>query len=242
VLFSTSTAPTVGLPDRVAAAVIAVAALLVIVAGWRGELHGGYSAPPRPRPRRRRPRPGPDEEEMVRHAAKLVHELAVAPEVHHDTYDRAAFGSGWASVDGCSVRSRVLIEESLTEPKVADGCAVVAGEWYSWYDGQVVTDPTDLDVDHLVPLAEAWASGAWAWTAEERVAFANDLDRPEALVAVTASVNREKGDLDPNHWRPHHPDTHCRYVAAWVIQKHAWGLTVDADEQRVLVDILSARR
>lgn len=219
-----------GLPHEVALIVIVLAAVIVTVAGARGELYGGYPV---------RPRPAPDEHEMVASAAELLGQLKVAPETHHDTYGREAFGSGWASRDGCTTRDLVLRNLSLVRPTVV-GCTVVAGEWYSWYDGRTVTDPGRMDIDHLVPLAEAWASGAHAWSAERRRAFANDLDRPDALVAVTASVNREKGDLDPNHWRPHHPDTHCRYAAAWVIQKHTWGLTVDPAEYDVLVHILGS--
>lgn len=222
-------AATVGLPPDAALVVIVLAAVVVIIAGGRGRLYGGYPV---------RPRPAPDERETVARAARLVHQLVVAPEAHHDAYDREAFGNGWVSQDGCSTRDLVLRHESLVPPTVS-GCSVVAGEWHSWYDGRTVTDPGGIDIDHLVPLAEAWSSGAHAWTDEQRRAFANDLDRPDALVAVTAAVNREKGDLDPNDWRPHHPDAHCRYAAAWVIQKHTWGLTADAAEYRVLVDILT---
>lgn len=219
------------LPDRAALVVAAVMALIVIWAGVTGELFGAPSAPAIA------PRPAPDQVEQVALAAALLPELEVAPESHHGSYDRARFGNGWANVDGCTVRHIVLAEESLTEPAM-DGCTVVGGEWWSWFDGQTVTDPAELDIDHLVPLAEAWSSGAHAWTDQEREAFANDLDRPDALVAVTASSNREKSDLDPAEWLPHHPDQHCRYAAAWVIQKHAWGLTVDAEEHAVLGDLL----
>jgi hypothetical protein len=186
------------------------------------------------------PQPAPDEAEIVTLAAELVDELEIAPESHRESYDRSAFGSGWSQQDGCSTRARVLIEEAVVEPEVDESCTVGNGEWDSWFDGETVTDPGDLDIDHLVPLAEAWASGAHAWTDEERREFYNDThpDRPDALVAVTASSNREKGDADPAEWLPSEVETHCRYVAAWVIQKHAWDLTADAEEHEVLVSVL----
>lgn len=188
------------------------------------------------------PQPAPDETEMVSRAAELVDELEVAPESHQDDYDRDLFGSGWSQQDGCSTRSRVLIEESTVEPEVTESCTVNNGEWDSWFDAETVTEPGDLDIDHLVPLAEAWASGAHAWSDDERREYANDTDtdRPDALVAVTASSNREKADGDPAEWLPPEAASHCRYVAAWVIQKHSWGLTADPDEHEILVSVLDA--
>ncbi len=68
--------------------------------------------------------------------------------------------------------------------------------WYSPYDGATWTAASDVDIDHMVPLAEAWASGAWAWTTSQRQTYANDLGGPE-LWAVTDSVSQSKGDKDP---------------------------------------------
>jgi hypothetical protein len=73
----------------------------------------------------------------------------------------------------------------------------------------------------------------------QRKAFANDLDRPDALVAVTASSNRSKGDQDPAEWLPDETDAWCRYTAAWIIQKHAWGLTTDPAEHDRLTAVLT---
>jgi hypothetical protein len=81
-------------------------------------------------------------------------------------------------------------------PKQGDDCALTGGEWLSYYDGKTVTDPSRLDIDHMVPLAEAWDSGAAEWTAERREAYANDLGAEHSLVAVTAKSNRSKGDKD----------------------------------------------
>ena len=67
--------------------------------------------------------------------------------------------------DGCSTRNEVLIAEATTRPAVGSGCALSGGSWYSYYDAVSWTAPADLDIDHLVPLAEAWDSGARTWTA-----------------------------------------------------------------------------
>jgi hypothetical protein len=109
----------------------------------------------------------------------------------------------------------------------------------SAWDATRVTDPARLDIDHLVPLAEAWTSGASGWDRARRVAFANDLARPDALDAVTAHANRAKGDDDPAGWMPPRRTTWCRYATAWITQKHAWGLTVDADERQALITALA---
>jgi hypothetical protein len=169
-------------------------------------------------------------------AAEVLATLTVAPETGGEGYDRDRFGGGWATgTDGCDTRSKVLRDESAA-PVVLDGCTVLSGEWHSVYDAAPVTDPAGLDIDHLVPLAEAWASGAGDWTDRQRQAFANDIDpaRPDALVAVTAGSNRAKGDSDPAEWMP--PDTAvwCRYATAWVTEKAAWDLTIDTAERDAL--------
>ena len=98
----------------------------------------------------------------------------------------------------------------------------------------------DLDVDHLVPLAEAWRSGAHAWDDARRRAFANDLDEPDALVAVTATSNRQKGDKDPAGWLPPRREQWCWYASAWIRVKAKWDLTADPDEAAALRQVLAS--
>jgi hypothetical protein len=107
---------------------------------------------------------------------------------------------------------------------------VVAGDWYSLYDGLTFTDPAELDIDHMVPLAEAWDSGASSWDAARRQAYANDLDHPQALRAVSAAANRSKGDLDPGQWKPTREAAWCEYANDWVTVKKAWDLSADQNE------------
>ncbi len=130
--------------------------------------------------------------------------LVIAPEHPREGYDPGRFGR-WidADGDGCDTRHEVLIAEAITPPVIGAGCRLSGGRWESRYDGAVTTGSgRAFDIDHLIPLAEAWDSGAWAWTPEQRRAFANDQDRPDALIAVSASSNRFKGTCDPAEWLP----------------------------------------
>src|SRR6478735_2367356 len=153
-------------------------------------------------------------------------------------YERSAF-KHWvdADKDSCNTRMEVLIAESRIVPTVEAGCKVTAGEWYSYYDGLTLTAPGGLDIDHMVPLAEAWDSGASQWTPARREAYANDLDAERSLVAVTAKTNRSKADQDPSNWLPPLADARCTYAADWVATKLRWGLTVDQPEADALTTL-----
>ncbi|WP_326811661.1 HNH endonuclease family protein [Streptomyces scopuliridis] len=163
--------------------------------------------------------------------------LPVAAE-SREGYQRTSF-KHWVDNDrdGCNTRSEVLISESRTAPTIETGCKVTAGEWFSYYDGVTVTAPGGLDIDHMVPLAEAWDSGASAWTAQRREAYANDLDADRSLVAVTAKTNRSKADQDPQDWLPPLADARCTYIADWVSTKLRWSLAVDQAERAALTRI-----
>ncbi|PWS50499.1 HNH endonuclease [Streptomyces sp. FT05W] len=153
-------------------------------------------------------------------------------------YERSSF-KHWvdADKDSCNTRMEVLIAESRITPTVEAGCKVTAGSWYSYYDGLTLTAPGGLDIDHMVPLAEAWDSGASQWTPARREAYANDLGSDRSLVAVTAKTNRSKADQDPSTWLPPLADARCTYAADWVATKLRWGLTVDQPEADALTTL-----
>ena len=144
-------------------------------------------------------------------------------------YNRTLF-KHWidADKDGCDTRAEVLLEEAVTKPKVGAKCKLSGGKWLSSYDGKTITNASQLDVDHLVPLAEAWRSGAWKWTPAQRQAYANDLEDSRALIAVTLSSNRSKGDKDPSKWMP--ANGQCDYAENWVAIKTKYALTFDEIE------------
>jgi len=175
-----------------------------------------------------------------RTATELLAVLVVTDEGSRDGYEREAFGDGWdVDADGCDTREVVLAEESTAPVVRREDCSVARGRWSSLYDGEVTRDTGDLEIDHMVPLAEAWESGAAAWTHERRELFANDLRRQGALVAVTASTNESKSDQDPAEWMPPEHDAWCVYARAWIVEKHAWRLTIDPAEHATLEDVLA---
>ncbi|MEU1408529.1 HNH endonuclease family protein [Streptomyces sp. NPDC005728] len=143
-----------------------------------------------------------------------------------------------ADKDGCTTRAEVLKAEAVTAPEQGPKCALTGGQWYSPYDDKYIQGPSGLDIDHLVPLAEAWDSGASAWTAKEREAYANDLGDDRALIAVSAASNRSKADQDPTTWLPPAKDYRCQYATDWVADKTRWGLSIDTAEQTAISDVL----
>ena len=152
-------------------------------------------------------------------------------------YDRSLF-KHWidADKDGCDTRKEVLIEEAIVKPKIGKKCVLSGGTWLSSYDNKTVKGSgSTLDVDHMVPLAEAWRSGAWQWTSAERELFANDLKDNRVLIAVTATSNRSKGDRDLANWLPKaSKEVVCDYVFAWIAVKSRYYLSVDPKESAVI--------
>ena len=170
-------------------------------------------------------------------AEQMVAGLRVEAE-RWEGYDRELFPH-WADLDGdgCDTRREVLIRDSAPDHLVMAGdrqCWVVSGRWESPYDGLVLINAGDVDIDHLVPLAEAWRSGAWAWDSERRELFAND---ERSLVAVSAVSNRTKGADDPSEWLPSLEEVICPYAVAWVETKARWDLSVDVAELATLDEL-----
>ncbi|MGQ2914789.1 cell wall-binding repeat-containing protein [Microbacterium aurantiacum] len=171
--------------------------------------------------------------------AALPDLLRVAAESASPPYERDRF-EHWIDEDedGCNTRFEVLIEESATPVSVAPPCSLAGGSWVSVYDGMAATSPSELEIDHVVALAEAWRSGAHAWTDAQRRAYANDIEVPYALVAVSGASNQSKDDSDPAGWMPSVSDYHCEYATGWALVKYRWSLAVDAEELQSLRNVL----
>jgi hypothetical protein len=162
--------------------------------------------------------------------------MTATAETHASTYDRDLFPT-WITISGtCDTREYVLKRDG-SGVATDSSCKATSGSWTSVYDGVTTTSASTFDIDHVVPLAEAWASGAWSWTTARRQGLANDVTRPQ-LVAVSASSNRSKGDDDPAEWLPR-ASYQCVYARAWVQVKHYYGLSVDSAEKSALSSILN---
>lgn len=173
-------------------------------------------------------------------ALSVLQTIKVVKE-HPQGYLRSLFVH-WidADGDGCNTREEVLIAESSTPAQVdAFGCKVIEGDWFSPYDGVTYTSPAELDIDHMVPLKEAWDSGAWDWSPSQRRAYANDLSDARPLIAVTAAQNRSKSDKDPSNWLPPRGMYVCEYLANWVAIKAHWDLSMDQSEAGRVRNLLS---
>lgn len=192
--------------------------------------------------------PGPRE---VRRATRRLAGLSVTdrPRGTGD-YRRDAFGSAWADTDGngCNQRDDVLLRDAVpgsTTLGRQGRCEhdVLAGTFVDPYSGRthVLDDLKNLSqaqavqIDHVVPLAEAWVSGASTWTPERRREFANDLG---VLLAVDGATNGSKGAGDPAAWRPR-KGYQCTYAVRWITVKHRWQLQADAPEVRALEEMLA---
>lgn len=175
-------------------------------------------------------------------ATALFASLGVAGEGGSTTYDRAYFNH-WIDNNGdCQdTRAEVLIWESQVTPTYtsASHCSVAGGRWYSYYDGATWTLPADIDIDHMIPLKEAWESGARTWAGADRQRFANDLGFDASLAAVTDNVNQSKSDRDPASWLPPLGSARCRYVIEWVQVKYRWRLSIDTAERDALASWLA---
>lgn len=130
-----------------------------------------------------------------------------------------------------------MLERDGTDVKRDGECRAVSGRWVSVYNGKTFMDASDLDIDHMVPLANAWRSGANTWTQEKRKAFANDLTHSQ-LLAVSAASNRSKGDQGPDEWQPPSNTYWCTFGRAWVSVKSTYELSVTGNEKATIADML----
>ncbi|QKV97352.1 HNH endonuclease [Streptomyces sp. NA02950] len=163
--------------------------------------------------------------------------LTVASEGSMTGYSRDLFPH-WITISGtCNTRETVLKRDG-TNVVVDGSCYPTSGSWYSPYDGATWYAASDVDIDHVVPLAEAWRSGASSWTTSKRQSFANDLSYPQ-LIAVTDNVNQAKGDQDPSTWQPSRTTYRCTYAKMWVHVKYHWGLKVQSSEKSALQSMIN---
>lgn len=155
----------------------------------------------------------------------------------HPPYHRADYPHWRGSC--LDVREQVLIAESRRPVTFRDACTLLSGEWLDPYTGEIVTAPGALDVDHRVSLRAAHDAGGWKWSREKKAKYANYLDDPDHLVAVTVTANRQKGSKGPSRWLPRQSNR-CHYVASYQRVAQTWNLSLPVADQRVIATILAA--
>ncbi|MBL7489909.1 HNH endonuclease [Frankia sp. AgB1.9] len=169
--------------------------------------------------------------------------LKIAPLATSPKYDRDAFGTAWKDVDhnGCDTRNDVLRRDlhSVTV-RTTDNCIVLTGELNDPYTNRIIRfnrgkDSAAVQIDHVVPLGDAWRTGAYAFPQAEREAIAND---PENLLAVDGPTNIKKSDSDASEWLPPASGYKCTYVARQIGIKaryHLWVTQAEADAMRTVL-------
>jgi hypothetical protein len=163
-------------------------------------------------------------------------ELTVAANGSMDGYSRDLFPT-WITIEGtCNTREEVL-ERDGTSVSVGSDCYPTAGSWTSPYNDSTTSTPSKVQIDHIVPLGDAWATGAASWTTPQRQAFANDLTDPQ-LLAVDASSNESKGDRSPDEWKPADQAFWCTYAKMYTHVKFVFSLTVTSAEKSALSSML----
>ena len=176
-------------------------------------------------------------------ARALLGDLGVEPAGSMAGYSReefphwAASGAefGWDEPDGsCDVRDDALIRDGRGV-EVDEECSFTSGKWLDPYTGDTLTDPADVDIDHVVPLANAWRSGADGWGGSNKENYAND---PGVLLSVDDAANQIKGDKGPEAWLPPNAEYHCEYARRWISLKHQWNLSVNPQEKAALQSML----
>ena len=178
---------------------------------------------------------------MVLRLRKLISLLVVAEAAPGDDYDREAqFGDWVEQADGCDTRAVVLRSESLRSTGQTSACTITTGKWISLYNGKTYRNAYGgvVQIDHVVPVKNAWVSGAAGWTQATRVNFYNDLADPRALVAVDGPSNSAKGDSSPDEWLP--AVNQCLYVQYYAVTKYRWALTATQTEKASMASLAGA--
>jgi hypothetical protein len=159
-------------------------------------------------------------------------------------YARARFGPAWADVDhnGCDTRNDIL-NRDLTNKRWRGGthnCVVVAGTLDDPYTGATLpfikARAADVQVDHVVALADAWQTGASEWNDAQREKFAND---PDELLAVDGKANEAKGDGDAATWLPPNEAFRCDYARRQIAIKRKYDLWLTPAEHDALARVLA---
>jgi len=155
-----------------------------------------------------------------------------------DDGQACVFGQPWLDVDGdgCDQRSQVLARDLADAVRKPGRCAVTSGTLNDPYTGETITSVSKIQIDHVVPLAEMWRTGAADWTVDQRAQAANNLGN---LLAVSGKINQKKSDQTPDQWMPPNTAYHCAYARIYTTVKVTYGFTVTPTERAALTEALA---
>ena len=173
----------------------------------------------------------------------LLDTLVVKGKAPKTGYSRSSF-SHWRDPDrnGCDARNDMLKRDltNLVFKEKTDDCKVIGGVLNDPYSGtaiEFIFGKSDVDIDHVVALSHAWQVGAFQWSDTKRLEFAND---PTNLLAVSARLNRQKGDADAATWLPPAKSYRCAYVSRQVVVKVKYGLWITSAEKDAIERVLAS--
>jgi hypothetical protein len=172
-------------------------------------------------------------------AQEALNTLEVKGRAPKTGYARTQFGNGWATINGCSTRD-IIMYRDLVNVTLSDECTVASGTLNDPYTGQPIeytkANASEIQIDHVVALSDAWQTGAQQFTPKLRQQLAND---PLELLAVSGKANQIKSDADAASWLPSNKSFRCTYVARQVAVKQKYTLWVTQAEQQAIKDILT---
>ena len=156
-------------------------------------------------------------------------------------YSREKFGSDWSNINGCDTRN-IILNRDLINPVVDEKCNVISGILNDPYTGKIINftrgkdSSSDVQIDHTVALSNAWQTGAWQFSNDDRIKLAND---PLELLAVDGASNLEKSDGDAATWLPSNKSFRCQYVTRQIAVKQKYSLWVTQAEHDAISNILN---
>jgi len=172
-------------------------------------------------------------------ATEALKTLPVKGRAPKTDYTRSQFGSGWATVSGCDTRN-IILHRDLQNPILDEDCAVMSGTLNDPYTATVINftkGSSDIQIDHVIALSNAWQTGAQALTREQRIQLAND---PLELLAVDGDANQQKSDGDAATWLPSNKSFRCEYVARQIAVKQKYSLWVTPPEKEAISSVLNS--
>lgn len=174
-------------------------------------------------------------------AVNGLNELVIKGRAPKTNYSREQFGGGWAVKQGCDMRN-IILNRDLINAVVDDNCNIISGVLNDPYTGKIINfsrgseTSSDVQIDHVVALSDAWQKGAQQITANDRAALAND---PLELLAVDGSANQQKSDADAATWLPSNKSFRCQYVARQIAVKKKYKLWLTQAEHSAMRLVLN---